>query len=146
MASHAKSSTISMILFRNVSLSTGKSTTRFGRSPFFRRKVTIFIGCETKTHILHTKINEKFAKVSSSNNNYSFRKIFHSTATTTKKKHNLERLRFIRRGASTPFWGVEACSPPSRRPNPIPAMPPYVVRTPHLPGAPTTEETYFVKP
>ena len=28
--SHAKSSTISMILFRNVSLSRGKSTTRFG--------------------------------------------------------------------------------------------------------------------
>ena len=30
---------------------------------------------------------------------------------------------------------------PSRRPNPIPAFPPYVVRTPHLHGAPTTEET-----
>ena len=51
------------------------------------------------------------------------------------------RLRFNRRGASTPLWGVEACSPPSRRPNPIPAIPPYVVRTPHLHGAPTTEET-----
>ena len=37
--------------------------------------------------------------------------------------------------------GVESCSPPSRRPNPIPAIPPYVVRTPHLHGAPTTEET-----
>ena len=35
-----KSSTMSMILFRNVSLSRGKSTTRFGVSPFFRRKVT----------------------------------------------------------------------------------------------------------
>ena len=44
------------------------------------------------------------------------------------------RLRFNRRGASTPLWGVEACSPPSRRPNPIPAIPPYVVRTPHLHG------------
>ena len=31
--------------------------------------------------------------------------------------------------------------PPSRRPNPIPAVTPYVVRTPHLHGAPTTEET-----
>ena len=30
---------------------------------------------------------------------------------------------------STPLWGGEACSPPSRRPNPIPAVPPYVVRT-----------------
>ena len=48
---------------------------------------------------------------------------------------------FNRRGASTPLWGVEACSHPSRRPNPIPAIPPYVVRTPHLHGAPTTEET-----
>ena len=55
----SKSSTISMILFRNVSLSLGKSTTRFAGSAFFRRKVTIFIGRETKTHILPTKINEK---------------------------------------------------------------------------------------
>ena len=30
---------------------------------------------------------------------------------------------------------------PSRRPSPIPAFPPHVVRTPHLHGAPTTEET-----
>ena len=61
----SKSSTISMILFRNVSLSRGKSTIRFGESPFFLRRVSIFIGRETKTHILPTKINEKqFAKVS----------------------------------------------------------------------------------
>ena len=69
----SKSSTISMILFRNVSLSRRKSTTRFGVSPFFRGKVTIFIGRETKIHILPTKINEKIAEVSPSNNNYSFR-------------------------------------------------------------------------
>ena len=56
--------------------------------------------------------------------------------------YNLGRLRFNRRGASTPLWGVEACSPPSRRPNPIPTIPPHVVRTPHLHGAPTTEETF----
>ena len=56
-------------------------------------------------------------------------------------KVNLVRLRFNRRGASTPLWGVEACSHPSRRPNPIPAIPLYVVRTPHLHGEPTTEET-----
>ena len=31
----------------------------FWVSAFFRRKVTIFIGRETKTHILQTKINEK---------------------------------------------------------------------------------------
>ena len=47
-----------MILFRNVSLSRGTSTTRFGVSPFIRRRVTIFTGRETKTHILPTKINE----------------------------------------------------------------------------------------
>ena len=41
---------------------------------------------------------------------------------------------------------VEACSHPSRRPKPIPAIPPYVVKTPHLHGAPTTEETSFVQP
>ena len=40
-----------------------------------------------------------------------------------------------------PLWEVKSCSALSRRPNPIPAIPPYVVRTPHLHGAPTTEET-----
>ena len=64
----------------------------------------------------------------------------------TQQQHNNNNtiwggLRFNRRGGSTPLWGVEAWSPPSRRPNPIPAIPPYVVRTPHLHGAPTTEET-----
>ena len=58
-----------------------------------------------------------------------------------QQQYNLERLRFNRRGASTPLWRVESCSPPSRRPNPIPAIPPSVVRTPHLHGAPTTKET-----
>ena len=47
-----------MILFRNVSLSRGKSTTLFAGWTFFQRKVTIFIGRETKTHIFQTKINE----------------------------------------------------------------------------------------
>ena len=67
-----------MILFRNVSLSRGKSTTRFGVSPFFsKEKVTIFIGRETETDFLPTKINEqKIAKVSRSNTNYSFRIFF----------------------------------------------------------------------
>ena len=35
-------------------------------------------------------------------------------------------------GEEPPLCGVESCSPASRRPNPIPAIPPYVVRTPHL--------------
>ena len=47
------------VFVRNVSLTRGKSTTRFGCHRFFRRKVTIFIGREIKTHILPTKINEK---------------------------------------------------------------------------------------
>ena len=55
----SKSSTISMILFRNVSLSRGKSTTRFAASRFFRRKVAIFIGRETKTHIFRRKSTKK---------------------------------------------------------------------------------------
>ena len=50
-----------------------------------------------------------------------------------------------RRGASTPLRGVESCSLPSSWPNPIPAIPPNVVRTPHLHGAPTTEETSFLE-
>ena len=68
-------------------------TTRFGWCSFFRGKVTIFIGRETKTHILPKKINEKkIAKVSPSNNNYSFRikKPFNNTqhTTTTQQQHN----------------------------------------------------------
>ena len=47
-----------MILFRNVSLSRRKSTTVLGGHRFFPRKVTIFFGRETKTHILLEKINE----------------------------------------------------------------------------------------
>ena len=55
----SKSLAIFMILFRNVSLSQRKPTTYFGRSRFFRRKVTKFIGRETKTHILPTKMKRK---------------------------------------------------------------------------------------
>ena len=45
----------------------------FGSNRFFRRKVTIFIGCETKIHIFRRKSKKKIGKVSPSNNNYSFR-------------------------------------------------------------------------
>ena len=45
------------------------------------------------------------------------------------------------RGAATPLWRVAACSHPSRRPNPIPAITPSVVKTQHLHGAPTAKET-----
>ena len=37
----------------------------FWGSPFFRRKVTIFIGRETKTHFTYKNQRKKFAKVSS---------------------------------------------------------------------------------
>ena len=48
-------------------------------------------------------------------------------------------------GAATPLWGLESSSLPSGWPNPIPVIPSYFVRTPHLHGAPTTKETSFVK-
>ena len=47
----------------------------FWEEPFFSEEVAIFIGRETKIHILPTKIDEKIAKVSPSNNNYSLRMI-----------------------------------------------------------------------
>ena len=55
--------------------------------------------------------------------------------TTRIQECNLERLRFNRRGASTPLWRVESCYLPGRWPNPIPAIPPKAVKTPHLHGA-----------
>ena len=66
-----------------------------------------------------------------------------STCPKQQQWFNLGRLRFNRRGTSTPLKGVESCSLPSGWPNPIPAIPPYVVTTPHLHGAPTTEETSY---
>ena len=68
-----KTSTICMILFRNVSLSRGKSTTRFAVLPIFRRKVTIFIGRETKIHIFRRKSTKKIDQVCAFINNYSLR-------------------------------------------------------------------------
>ena len=51
-----------------------KINNQFWGSHGFSLELTIFIGRETKTHILQTKTNEKnVAKVSSSNKNYSFR-------------------------------------------------------------------------
>ena len=62
-----------------------------------------------------------------------------------QQESNLRRLRFNWPGASTPLWGVFSCSLPRRWHDPIPPIPPYVVRTPHLPGAPTREETSTVE-
>ena len=91
MDSHAKSSTISrftvvVVTFffkilddfhdfvsECVSFS-GKINNPFWCVTFFKGKVAIFIGRERKIHIFPTKIDEKkIAKVSPSNNNYSFR-------------------------------------------------------------------------
>ena len=74
--SHAKSSTISMIVFRNVSLSIGKSTYRFGVSPFFSEEKWQFSFDVKQEHTFYwRKLTKKIAKVSPSNNNYSFRAI-----------------------------------------------------------------------
>ena len=72
-------------LFRNVFCSLRKSTTHFGVSPFFQRvSDNIHWTWNKHNHTLPTKINEHFfAKVRSSDNNYSFRIINHSTTTTT---------------------------------------------------------------
>ena len=91
------------------------------------------------------KTQKTHANTHKHKNTYS-KKNTHTKHTHTQQQlYNLERL-FFNRGAYTPLWGVEAWSLPSRRPNPIPAIPPYVVKTPHLHGAPTTEETSFVEP
>ena len=59
LASHAKSSTISMILCRNVSLSRRKSTTCFGVSPFFRRKVAFLLDVKQKHSFYRRKSTKK---------------------------------------------------------------------------------------
>ena len=99
---------------------------------FFRNKTTI--QQQQQQHTTTTTIHTTTHNNNTTNNN----------TTTQQQWHNLVRLHWNRRGASTPLWGVETCSHPSRRPNPIPAIPPFVVRTPHLHGAPTTEETVEV--
>ena len=45
-------------------------------------------------------------------------------------------LAFPPRGASTPLWGIQSCSLAATWHNPIPAIPPYVIKTPHMHGAP----------
>ena len=54
----SKSSTISMILFRNV-FSQRKSTTRFGGRRFSQEKWQFSVDVKTNTHNWPTKINEK---------------------------------------------------------------------------------------
>ena len=72
------------------------------------------------THFTDENQRKKIAKVSPTNNNY----LKNNITIQQQQQYNLVRLRFNRRGASTPLWGVESCSHPSRRPNPIPAIPP----------------------
>ena len=52
-------------------------------------------------------------------------------------------MRFRRDGPPPHYGGIESCSLAGTCHNPTPAIPPYVVRTPHAHGAPTTEETTF---
>ena len=119
-------------------LSRGKSTTRFGEAPIFRRKETIFIGRE-KTHILQTKINEKkIAKVSPFVNKYVF-KI--KKTIQQQQEYNLGRLRFNRRGASTPLWGSWSMLSPQQAAQPNPSYPALCRQDTTSPWAPTTEET-----
>ena len=71
-----------------------------------------------------------------------------TTATTIQSKGaplSFATMRLRREEAPPPFRGVESPSLPRWWPNPSPALPPYVVRTPHLRGAPTTEETSVVE-
>ena len=77
---------------------------------FFRRKMTFFIGRETKTHILPTKINEKGPLTSY--NNYSFRIINHSTTTTT-----------IQSGRLHPTLGSWSLLSPKQAAQPNPSCP-----------------------
>ena len=78
-------------VFRNVSFSQRKSTTHLGRSLFFRRKATIFIGRETKTHSTDENRRKKIAKVSPSNDNYSCRITNHSTTNNKQPPTNKQR-------------------------------------------------------
>ena len=65
-------------------------------SQFFLRKVTMFTGRETKTHILPKKINDNNSpRVSTSNNNYSLRKINHSTTNNNITKAFDSNTRFL---------------------------------------------------
>ena len=93
-------------------------------------------------------LNTHLAKHPSRTPRHGVKKTHTTTTTARQQRHNNNNntiwggsVCFNRRGASTPLWGVETMLSPSRRPNPIPAIPPYVVKTPHLHGAPTLEET-----
>ena len=66
------SSTISMILCRNVSLSRGKSTTRFAVVTVFP-KWKFSLGVKKHTFSRRNSTKQKFVKVSPFINNYSFR-------------------------------------------------------------------------
>ena len=52
-------------------------------------------------------------------------------------------MRFRREGPPPHSGGVESCSVPDTCHNPAPPIRPYVFRTPHVHGAPTTEDTAF---
>ena len=81
---------------------------------FFQRKVAIFIGRETKTHILPTKMNEQKSLRSASNNEeYNHSTIILSGEAPFSQARSLH--------PTLVSWSMLS---PSRRPNPIPAIPP----------------------
>ena len=72
-----------MIVFRNVSLSRRKSTTRFGVSPFFSKNSDNFHWTfKQNIHFTDEYQRKKSLRSASSNNNYSFRIINNPTTTT----------------------------------------------------------------
>ena len=58
---------------------------------------------------------------------------------------SFETMRLRREEPPPRFGKLNHALAPGKWPNPNPAIPPSVVRTPHLHGAPPTEETSFVK-
>ena len=111
------SSTMSMLFVRNVSF-LKKIDNQLGGLTVFRRKMAIFIEGETK-HILPTKTNEQFAKVSPSNNNYSFSILNHST-TATSNQQTTEAHRAKQRSTKEGYtpncasWDWHECDPTAR--------------------------------
>ena len=102
-----------------------------GGHRFSKEKCEFSLDVKQKYTFYRRKFTKQIAKVSSSYNNYSCRIMYPSN----NINNNTIWWGSVFTGTSTPLWGVEACS------HPIPAIPSYVFRTPHLHGAPTTEET-----
>ena len=93
-------------MFFGMCLSQRKSTTNFGRSPFFRKEVAFFFGRDTKTHIYKKKIDEQ------KNRNFSLRIVNNSTTTTLPRRLSFVTWAREFSGQSCPpphgWWSLEA--------------------------------------